>query len=126
MARNLSKKVDSMEYDGLISGLTPQVKVGGGVIAKLATETAYTRGTVLAKNGDGKLVILGTAVDNLTPNCILADDVVVGTDADVNAAVYEMGCFDPEKLTVAKGHTITEAEKDELRQRGIYLTAMSK
>lgn len=122
--RNLSRKVDSMEYDGLISGLTPQVKVGGGVIAKLATETTYVRGTVLAKNAEGKLAIAGTA--STTPNCILADDVVVGTDADVNVAIYEMGCFDPEKLTVADDYTMTEADKDELRQRGIYLTAVSE
>ena len=123
--RNLSRKVDSMEYDGLISGLTPQVKVGGGVIAKLSAETTYVRGTVLAKNADGKLAILA-GTPGATPNCILADDVVVGTDADVNVAIYEMGCFDPEKLTVANGYTITEADKDELRQRGIYLSAVSE
>lgn len=126
MARNLSRKVDTMEHDGLISGVTPQVKIGGGVIGKLDAEATYARGTVLAKKeADNKLVILGTAGEGLIPNCILADDVVVGTDADVNVAIYEMGCFNPEKLTVAEGHTITEAEKDELRQRGIYLTAVS-
>ena len=36
-----------------------------------------------------------------------------------------MGCFDPETLTVASNYTITEADKDVLRERGIYLAAKS-
>lgn len=132
MSRTLNRVVDTMNYDGLISGLVPEVKVGGGVIRKLAAEDTLVRGTILAKSsgsaGDGKLVILGTTAatnETLTPDCILAEDVVVGTSVDVNAAVFEMGCFDPEKLVVKSGHTFSADEKDALRTRGIYLAAVS-
>lgn len=132
MARNLNRMVDTMTYDGLISGLTPEAKVKGVTIRKLGTAATLVRGTILAKStgtgGDGKFVILGTTAETnetLTADCILADDIEVGTAADVNAAVYDMGCFDPAKLTVDSGYTITEADKDVLRERGIYLAAKS-
>ncbi len=132
MARNLNRMVDTMTYDGLISGLTPEAKVKGVTIRKLSAAATLVRGTILAKSsgsaGDDKYVILGTTAasnETLTADCILADDIDVGTTDDVNAAVYDMGCFDPAKLTVKSGYTITEADKDVLRERGIYLVAKS-
>lgn len=192
MERYLSKKVDTMEFDGLISGLTPQTKVTGATIRKLAKAATIERGTILAKSSaDNKCVVLGnTATDGeqkfngdgtakaftvtakpatlksvkigasaasgytydastgvlnfavaptagtnnvivtyesekLAPCYILADDVEVGTAADVNVAVYDMGCFNPNKLVVKTGYTITEADKDALRQRGIFLETAS-
>lgn len=134
--QELSRKLGEMEYDGLITGLTPPVQVGGGTIAKLDAEAVYKRGTVLAKSAkDGKLRILGTApptpgsgetADVYTPDCILCDDTQVGTTDDVTTCVYVAGCFDPEKLTVAKDYTLTEADKDKLRGYGIALKAASK
>lgn len=125
----LSRLVDTMEYDGLISGLTPKAKVSGGTIRKLGTAATLVRGTILAKSStDGKLVILGTTAgsgETLTADCILADDIEVGTTEDVNVAVYDMGCFDPDKLTVKDGYTIKEADNDALRMRGIYLAGKS-
>ena len=35
MAKELRQKLGSMEYDGLITGLNPPVRVDGGTIAKL-------------------------------------------------------------------------------------------
>jgi hypothetical protein len=35
--------------------------------------------------------------------------------------VYDQGCFDVNSLAVADGYTLTEADKDKLRERGIYL-----
>ena len=132
MARTLSRVVDTMNYDGLISGLNPAVKVAGRTIRKLAAEDTLKRGTVLCMSsgsaGDGKVVILGTTAatnETLTPDCILAEDVEVGTSDDVDAAVFEMGCFDPEKLIVKSGHTFSAAEKDDLRTRGIFLAGVS-
>ena len=37
MARNLNRMVDTMTYDGLISGLSPEAKVKGATIRKLGT-----------------------------------------------------------------------------------------
>lgn len=126
--RELYNHLGHMEFDGLIAGLVPQVHVGAGVIKALSASTEIKRGTVFAKNGDGKLVILGTTAgsgETLTPDCILADDVTVGT-SDVNVAVYDMGCFNENKIIVKSGYTVTEADRDKLRERGIYLEAVAE
>lgn len=125
MARHLNRKVGDMNYDKLIAGITPPVHVNSGTIRKVATEAEYKRGTVLAKSSvDGKLVILGTTADAsevLTPDCILCDDTGIGTDADVIVPIYTAGCFNSDALIVATNYTMTEADKDKLRERGIYL-----
>ena len=129
MAKHLNDKVGSMEYDKLIAGMTPPVKVASGVITKLTGSGAtYKRGTILCRSsgtgGDGKLKLLGTsagASETLTPDCILCDDEEIGTDADVNVAVYVMGCFNEGAVTVKEDCDITQADRDALRERGIYL-----
>lgn len=125
MTRHLNRKVGDMEYDKLIAGITPPVHVNSGTIRKLVIETEYKRGTVLAKSSaDNKLVILGTdaqAEETLVPDCILADDVIVGTENDVVAPVYTAGCFNVSALNVKAGYTMSEADKDKLRERGLYL-----
>lgn len=121
----LNRKVGEMAYDKLIAGITPPVHVNSGTIRMLAVAAEYKRGTVLAKSSvDDKLVILGTtpadATEVLTPDCILCDDTNIGT-ADVNVAVYTAGCFNKEALIVKSGYTLSESDKDKLRERGIYL-----
>lgn len=133
MAKELNKKLGSMEYDGLITGLNPPIRVEGGTIAKLTTAAVYKRGTLLAKSAaDGLLHILGEepptpgeseTADTYTPDCVLCDDTEVGTDEDVPVDVYAAGCFDPEKVTVAEGYTITQADKDKLRAYSIIFKA---
>lgn len=122
--KHLNSKIGSMEYDKLIAGLTPPTKVVSGTITKLAAAGTYPRGTVLAKSTkDGKLYILGTTAaegDTLTPDCVLCDDTEVGTAGDENAAVYVQGCINIDAVTVKSGYTITEADKDKLRERGIF------
>ena len=116
----LSKKIGEMAYDGLVTDVAPQVIVAGGTILKGATEAKFVRGTLFAKSASsGKLVSFGTTA------CILCDDITVGTSADAKAAVYIGGCFDPNKLTVKTGATISEAVKDVLREKGIILKAAS-
>ena len=71
-------------------------------------------------------MVLGTAAvsnETLTPDCILCDDIEVGTAADEKVAVYTAGCFDIGKVTVSAGYTITEGDKDNLRMRGIVFKA---
>ena len=128
MAKHLISKVDAMEYDKLIAGLDPSVKVASGVITKLSAAATYKRGTILARSsgtgGDGKLKILGTTAggdETLTPDCIRCDDTDVGTDADVNTAVYVKGCFNEDALIVNGEYELTQADKDTLREKGIYL-----
>ena len=57
------------------------------------------------------------------PDCILCDDVTVGTTSDVTTPVYIAGCFDPGKLTLAEGATLSEKDKDILREKGIIFKA---
>lgn len=128
--KNLSNNIGKMEYDGLITDIIPQVQVRGGVIAVLTEAATYKRGTVLAKSAkDGKLYILGATAatgDTLTADCILCDDTKIGTSEDVSVEVYTAGCFDLNKLTVDDEYTITEADKDKLRERGIVFKAASE
>ncbi|MEN6437028.1 MAG: hypothetical protein ABFD97_00425 [Syntrophobacter sp.] len=67
------------------------------------------------------LPAVATTDENLTPDCILCDDTAIGTAADVVAAVYTAGCFSIAALTIKDGYTMTEGDKDKLRERGIYL-----
>ena len=127
---NLSKKIGDMAFDGLITDIKPTPEVRGGVIRKGSAAATYKRGTIFAKSsgtaGDGKLVILGSTAassETLTPDCILCDDVEVGTGADEKVAVYTAGCFDPEKVTVKAEYSITDADKDALRKYGIVFKA---
>ena len=125
----LSKRLGSMDYDGLIADIYPKLMVSGGTIRKLAEAATIKRGTILAKSGgdsgDGKLV-LGTAATGgevLTANCILCDDVEVGTSDDMIVSVYLTGCFNTNKCIVADSYTMTEADKDALREGGIFFKA---
>lgn len=121
--KELRKKLGSMEYDGLITGLNPPVRVDGGTIAKLEATTVLKRGTLLGKGEDGLLSLYGGTG---TPDCILCDDTEIGTEEDVTVDVYAAGCFDPEKVTVADGYTITQADKDKLRAYSIIFKAASQ
>lgn len=125
MAKHLNQTAGELVPDKLIAGMTPPPQTASGTIAKLSAKATYKRGTVLAKSAkDNSLYILGTTAatgDTLTPDCILCDDTEIGTDAGVTAAVYVMGRFNVDALTVADSYTMTEADKDKLRERGIYL-----
>jgi len=132
MAQNLYSKLGDVEYDGLITDVLPEVIKRAVTIRKLGTAATLVRGTILAKSsgsaGDGKMVVLGnTAASNetLTADCILCDDVAVGTAADVIATVYVAGCFDKSKCTVKSGYTITQDDLDKLRERGILFKTAS-
>lgn len=127
---NLSKKLGEMNFDGLFTDVVPAVQVRGGTIRKQTTSAVtLKRGTILAKSygtaGDGKLVILGstaTTNETLTANCILAEDVEVGTTADVTVLAYRTGHFARNKLTVASGYTLKATDEEELRKAGILLS----
>ena len=98
--KELSKKLGEVEVDGLVTAIDPHIVIGAGVIRKASSGT-------------------------LTANCILCDDVEVGTAADATVAVYLAGCFNPDKLTMASSYTMKEADKDALRDAGIVFKAAS-
>ena len=126
---NLNAKIGEMNYDGLVSDIQPKVIVSGGTIAKCTAETTYKRGTLFAKSSStGKLVIFGTEAgeeETLSADCILCDDVTVGTVADVTVPVYISGCFNPDKVIMAEDTSLAEADKDVLRTKNIIFKAAS-
>lgn len=129
MSKRLDENLGSVGYDGLIVANEPVADVLTVTIRKEATAAAtYKRGTVMALSavaGDGKLVILGstaTTNETLTANCILAEDVEVGTTADVTVLAYRTGHFARNKLAVASGYTLKATDEEELRKAGILLS----
>lgn len=125
MSKRLDENLGSVGYDGLIVANEPVADVFTVTIRKEATAAAtYKRGTVLALSA-GKLVILGstaTTNETLTANCILAEDVEVGTTADVTVLAYRTGHFARNKLAVASGYTLKATDEEELRKAGILLS----
>ena len=99
------------------------------MIRKGSAETTYKRGTVLALSegtaGGGKYVILGTAAasnETLTANCVLAEDVTVGTANDETAVAYRTGHFNSNALIMDAEHTFSAADKEALRGVGILIS----
>ena len=127
MSKRLDENLGSVGYDGLIVANEPVADVFTVTIRKEATAAAtYKRGTVMALSaGTGKLVILGstaTTNETLTANCILAEDVEVGTTADVTVLAYRTGHFARNKLAVASGYALKATDEEELRKAGILLS----
>lgn len=117
-----------MKYANIWNSADVPIITGLRTIRKLSAAATYKAGTALALSGgtggDGTLVILGTDAtsnETLTANCILAEDVEIGTDADVQALVFLSGHANANKLIVASSHTITAAEIEAFRAAGIYL-----
>ena len=130
MTRDLHEKLGVMEQENLFAGLEPHALTKAGVIRKLGTAGTLKRGTLLAKSsgsaGDGKLVIFGTSAatnETLTADCVLVRECDVGTANDENALVYISGNFNEDALILASGASLTEADRDALRIRGIILGA---
>ena len=130
MTRDLHEKIGSVTPENLFAGLEPVALKKAGVIRKLGTAGELKRGTLLAKSsgsaGDGKLVIFGTTAasnETLTADCVLAEDIAVGTSTDENALVFIAGNFNEDALILASGASLTEDDRDALRMKGIILGA---
>lgn len=110
------ENLGAMAYDNLVNSAD---KFDTALRTILAGAGELKRGTALAMNSAGKMVILGT--EGGTANCILAEDVTVGADTDEHALVYLTGHFNRNMLAVADGYEITAADVEEFRKLGIFL-----
>ena len=127
MSKRIDETIGAVGFDNLINGQYPPAEVFTVKIRKEATEAKiYKRGTVLALSagtaGDGLRVILGTTAksnETLTANCVLADDVEVGTASDAVATAYRTG---QNSLITDNSHAISETDKEALRSAGILLS----
>lgn len=113
---NYYETMGSMEYPNIVNGAGVPVVTGLRTI--LSGQGVLKKGTALAKNSAGKMVILGTA--SATANCVLAEDVDA-TSADATALVYLSGHFNRNNLVVNTGYTITDADVEAFRAAGIYV-----
>ncbi len=118
----LNEKIACCELDDLIVDTYPPCRVGGGYLAADAGDLA--RGTVLAKNAEGKLEVLGKT-EGAKAYGILADPVKSG-NGEIPVNVYISGKFNRNKISAAEGYTMTEDDIDTLRAYGIELTAAMK
>lgn len=115
MAEQLNRTVANVTFDKLIID-AKETDVQGVTVA--SGQGKLTRGTALAVNADGKMVILGTA--SATADCVLAKDVDA-TSADVVTVAYTKGHINKDALVVADGYTITAADVATFRTKNIIL-----
>lgn len=115
----LNEKIGQYEADNLIMGTCPPCRTGGGYLVPGTGDLA--RGTVLAKNAEGKLDVLGNA-EGAKAYGILTDPVK-GSEEETPVTVYISGKFNRNKISVAEGYTMTEDDLDTLRAYGIEFTA---
>lgn len=108
-----------MTTDGLFAAVGPAADAFAVTIKGLSAPATLKRGTVLAKDSDGKMIVLGNTGG--TANCVLCDDTEVGT-SDVKAIAYRTGHFVAEKLIMKESYTMTVADKEALRAAGILVS----
>lgn len=124
MATTTGGVIGTFTPDNLIAKPYPPVDA---FIVELKTAGAYTRGTVLCLESDGTYSVMGASTSGSgenkkltgTPAAILADDTAA---EDTTASAYRSGHFFRNKLTVAEGYTMTDADEDNLRRAGIFLS----
>lgn len=124
MAIRMDGNVETVEYDNLIYDLYPEPEVFS---VELASGTGtLERGTLLAKSTkDGNYVIFGETAgtgDTLTANAVLCEPVTLSASGEVIGQAYRTGHFAQNILKVKSGATITEADKEALRDVGILLS----
>ena len=119
---------DSTKKFSVIAGGDPssqltEVKVGGTAV------TAYSYNPVTGEilfdtaPANAAAIAIKYSTGGGNADCVLVNETVVGTSNDENVLVFVSGNFNADALIVATGYTITEADKDELRKKGILLGA---
>lgn len=130
---------DTGTYSGTGDGSTKKFSViaGGDPTSKLTeVKVDGTATTEYSYNPVTGEIVFDTAPANTksiaikyttgggNADCVLVNDVTVGTAADENVLVYITGCFNIDALIVDDDYEITEADKDLLRTKGILLRTM--
>lgn len=111
--------IGRMDPDELVVTGAHPAAVGSVTVAGLSAAATYKRGTVLARNASNKFVIASGAA-NTAAEVILANDTEIGT-TDTVAEVYVSGDFFEPALVVADEYTLSEADRLNLKNAGIYI-----
>ena len=103
------------------SSVLTEVKVGGTATTEYSYNPVTGEIVFDSAPANAAAIAIKYSVGGGNADCVLADDTVVGTTNDENVLVYFFGHFNVSALTVAEDYAITEADKDELRKKGILL-----
>ncbi len=114
MAR-LDTTIGQVEYDNLIAGVYPPATTF--MVTLSASQGTLKRGTVLA----GTVAAAVLMASGGTPFAVLADDTDTTDGAEV-ALAYRTGHFVKNRLIVADEYTLTAADVEALRGKGILVS----
>lgn len=121
MAKQLHEKLGESTVDSLVQDSRHPLDVMG--ITLPAGSGMLLRGTVLGRNAGGNLVPIDSG-ENITADCILAEDCLGEETAPTFGIAYRSGHFNRYALRGGDQSIIalTWKQEDELRMRGIYLS----
>lgn len=114
MERMTGGRLDKTSADNLIAKLYPQAD---SFLVELKTAGAYARGTVLSRESNGTYEVLGKGSG--TASAVLADATLAD---DSTAVAYRSGHFNRNALIVADDYELSEADENNLRNAGIFLS----
>lgn len=103
------------------SSVLTEVKVGGTATTEYSYNPVTGEIVFDSAPANAAAIAIKYSVGGGNADCVLADDTVVGTTDDENVLVYVSGHFNVSALIVAEDYAITEANRDELRMKGILL-----
>lgn len=115
--------METFKYDGLIANAKHPVDVKSVKLTFASQgfeEVTLTRGTLLCLDANGKAIKF-TAAEGQSPDSILTDDITVTAAGDYVATAYKTGCFARQVINTATGITLTDAQVETLRTKGIFI-----
>lgn len=116
--KRLDETLGAMGYDNLFVENVPEADV---VAVKLTVAGVVKRGTVISGTPGGEdFAALAAAANATKALYVLADDV--DTSVDVVGIAYRTGHFNRGALIVGSSYTLTAADEEVLRGKGILLS----
>jgi len=115
MGKRLDTTIGNAEYDNLIAGVFPAATTF--MVTLSAEQGVVKRGTVLAGTAAAATVMAA----NKTPFAVLADETDTTNGAEA-AIAYRTGHFIKNGLIVANGYTLSAADIETLRGKGILIS----
>lgn len=116
--KRLDETLGAMGYDNLFVENVPESDV---VAVKLTVAGVVKRGTVISGTPGGEdFAALAAAANATKALYVLADDV--DTSVDVVGIAYRTGHFNRGALIVGSSYTLTAADEEILRGKGILLS----
>lgn len=113
--KRLDESLGAVGYDSLFVENVPEADV---VAVKLTAAGVVKRGTVISGTpGGSDFTALAAAANATNALYVLADDV--DTDVNVTGIAYRTGHFNRNALMVGSSYTLTAADEEILRGKGI-------